>query len=155
VNHIKEIFSNLGIEPEYMEHEAVLTSEDASKTRGFSLKQGIKALLFTCNNEWVVVDVPADQKVNQKKVAEILNWSKGKIRMATAEEVEEKTGCMIGAVPPFGHKEKIKILVDEMIFDNDVSAFNIGLRTHSVNVKTELVKKVFDSLGVIWGDFVR
>jgi Ala-tRNA(Pro) deacylase len=155
VNRIKSIFSGLGIIPGYMEHVAVLTSEDASKTRGFSLRQGIKALLFTSKEEWVIVDVPADRKVNQKNVAELLGWSKGKTRMATADEVEEKTGCLIGAVPPFGHKEKIKILVDKTIFDNEKSAFNIGLRTHSVNVGTSLVRKVFDSLDVVYGDFVK
>ena len=111
VNKIKEIFKETNITPVYLEHEAVITSEDAAKTRGFELKQGIKAILFTNdNNEWIVVDVPADRKVDQKKVAGFLNWSKNKIRMATEEEVMQKTGCEIGAVPPFGHKEKIRIL---------------------------------------------
>ncbi|PIN87856.1 hypothetical protein COV12_01615 [Candidatus Woesearchaeota archaeon CG10_big_fil_rev_8_21_14_0_10_32_24] len=146
VNRIKQIFSKLNINPNYLEHEPVLTSEDASRTRGFSLKQGIKALVFTYNNEWVVVDILADQKVNLKKVAGILDWSKSKIRMATPEEVEMETGCIIGAVPPFGHKSETKILVDNHIFENDVSAFNIGLRTHSVIINTELMRKVFDCL---------
>ena len=88
VNRIKKIFSELQLHPTYREHAAVITSEEAARTRGDQLKEGIKALLFTNGKtQWVIVDVPADKKVDQKKVAEQVGWSKGKIRMATPEEV--------------------------------------------------------------------
>lgn len=137
----------------YLEHEAVTTSEDAARTRGFALKQGIKAIVLTNGNDWLVVDVPADKKVNMKAVAEQKGWSNGKTRMATAEEVMEKTGCEIGAVPPFGHKENIPLFVDKGVFENIESTFNIGLRTQSVKLKTVDVKKVFDILMAVIGNF--
>ena len=156
VNRIKKIFEQLHLHPTYREHEAVITSEEAAKTRGDLLKEGIKALLFTNgDNQWVIVDVPADQKVDQKKVAEKLGWSKGKVRMATAEEVMQKTGCEIGAVPPFGHKEKIQILVDINVYENQKSAFNIGLRTHSVKISTAEMKLVFQEVNAIEGNFSK
>ena len=155
VNRIEAFFASLDIHPTYLEHEPVITSEEAAQTRGFQLKQGIKALLFTDGNGWVVVDVPADKKVDQKKVAAALGWSKGKIRMATPEEVMEKTGCEIGAVPPFGHGQEIPLLVDVGVYNNEESAFNIGLRTHSVKIKTALMKKVFAELKAREGRFVK
>lgn len=156
VNRIKEIFEQLNLHPIYREHAAVITSEEAAKTRGDLLKEGIKALLFTNgNDEWVVVDIPADLKVDKKKVAEVLGWSKGKIHMATSEEVMQKTGCEIGAVPPFGHKEQIKILVDTGVYENQKSAFNIGLRTHSVKIPTPEMKIVFEKVKAIEGDFSK
>lgn len=156
VSGIKEFFSKLDIHPEYLEHEAVVTSEDAARTRGFELRQGIKSILFTNNsNEWVVADVPADKKINQNKVAEQMNWSKRRIRMATADEVLQKTGCEIGAVPPFGHKETIPIVVDKGIYGNQESDFNIGLRTQSVKIKTQLMKIVFEKLKAVEGDFAK
>ncbi len=186
VELIKKKFSLLNLEVEYLEHEEVITSEDAAKTRGFELKQGIKAILFTNNeNDWVVVDVPADKRVDQKKVAVEMEWSKSKIRMATEEEVMKITGCKIGAVPPFGHKEnfdpkfskeslnepnskgldqkinsnlpknEIKILVDLGIYDNEMNGFNIGLRTMSVRAKTSHMKTLFDSIGCVEGEFAK
>jgi len=156
VDRIKEFFKELGIEPVYIEHEAVITSEEAAKTRGFELKQGIKAILFTNNNnEWVLVNIPGDKKVDTKKVAEQIGWSKSKIRMASSEEVMDKTGCEIGAVPPFGHKEQLPIFVDKEVYGNKESAFNIGLRTHSVKIKTEYMKKVFDKIKAIEGNFSK
>ena len=153
VHRIKRIFQELGITPTYLEHQPVITSEEAARSRGFELKQGIKALLFTNEQEWIIVDLPADRKVDQKAVATFLGWSKAKIRMATPEEVLDKTGCEIGAVPPFGHKESIPLLVDLGIYNNQESAFNIGLRTHSVKIKTEWMKMIFEKIKAKEGRF--
>jgi len=156
MERIKKTFFELNLHPTYREHEAAITSEEAAKTRGDQLKEGIKALLFTNGeDQWVVVNVPADRKVDQKKVAEALGWSKGKVRMATQEEVMKKTGCQIGAVPPFGHKDKIQILFDAEIFENEMNSFNIGLRTDSVRIRSEEVKNVFDHVGAVEGEFTR
>ena len=156
VERIKDIFSELGLNPVYLEHEPVITSQDAARVRGISLKQGIKALLFTNDsNDWVIACVPADRKVNQKKVASSLSWQKKSIRMATPEEVLEKTGCEVGSVPPIGHKEKIKIIVDKDVYDNEESDFNIGLRTHSARIPTIEMKKAFYHVNASEGDFAR
>jgi prolyl-tRNA editing enzyme YbaK/EbsC (Cys-tRNA(Pro) deacylase) len=156
VERIKKLFSELKIIPVYLEHEAVVTSEDAARTRGFELKQGVKAILFTNDhNAWVITCIPADKKADIKRVAEQMGWSKSRIRMATSDEVIEKTGCEIGAVPPFGHKNKIPILVDLEVYSNTENAFNIGLRTHSVKIKTEDLRKVFAKVGAIEGTFSK
>ena len=75
--------------------------------------------------------------------------------MATPEEVIFQTGCEIGAVPPFGHKEIIPILVDFGVYDNHHNAFNIGLRTHSVKIKTELMRVVFEKVNAKEGIFSK
>ena len=155
VKRIKEVFSKLKLNTTYLEHEPVITSEDAAKIRGFELKQGIKAIVLTDESNFAIADISAHQKVDQKKVASQMGWSKGKIRMANEQEVMEKTGCELGAVPPFGHKTKLQILVDKGVFDNEISAFNIGLRTHSVKIPTEEMRIVFEHEKVIEGDFVK
>ena len=153
---IKSEFSRLSLHPTYLEHEAVTTSEEAAKTRGLKLKQGIKALLFTNGkNDWTIVNMPADQKADLKKICLKLGWSRTSIRMATKEKVEEMTGCEIGSVPPFGHKTLIPILVDRLVFDNKESAFTIGLRTNSVKIKTKEMKDLFEDIGAQEGDFVE
>lgn len=143
VERIKQKFATLKLNPVYREHAPAITSEEASKTRGDSLKQGIKALLFINEKEFIIVNLPADKKVDVKKVSEAMGWSKSAMRMATPEEVREKTGCDIGAVPPFGHKNSLPLLVDVGVYDNEESAFNVGLRTHSVRIQTKEMKLVF------------
>jgi len=154
VQRIKGIFSSLNLHPTYREHAAVVTSEEAAKTRGDQLQQGIKALLFTNDaDDWVIVNLPADKKVDKKIVADQLQWPKKKIRLATPEEVLEKTGCEIGAVPPFGHKQDLKLIVDLQIYANRESAFNIGLRTYSVKIPTSEMKVVFNQFKALEGTF--
>ena len=154
LKRIKEIFANENINVQYLKHKPVITSEDAAKQRRFELKQGVKAILFIDDKlNWVIVNIPADKKVDVKRVASFLGWSKNKIRMAKPEEILEKTGCEIGAVPPLGHKQQIKILIDKGIYDNKENAFNIGLRTHSVKIKTNSLKKIFEKIGALEGEF--
>jgi prolyl-tRNA editing enzyme YbaK/EbsC (Cys-tRNA(Pro) deacylase) len=156
LNRITQEFSRLNLNPVYFEHEPVITSEDAAKTRGFALKQGIKALLFTNGaDEWVIVDIPADKKVHLKKVAGTCGWSKKDIRMATPEEVIVITGCEIGSVPPFGHKTTVPILVDVGVYENTESAFNIGLQTHSVRILTAGMRILFKDLAATEGNFIK
>jgi prolyl-tRNA editing enzyme YbaK/EbsC (Cys-tRNA(Pro) deacylase) len=148
MERIKELFSKLDLHPTYLEHEPVVTSEDAAKTRGFELKQGIKALLFTNGRgDWVIVNVPAHKKAHLKKIAEMQGWSKKEIRMATPDEVVEITGCEVGSVPPFGHKAVLPLLVDRGVYENTESTFNIGLRTNSVRVPTQEMKILFTVQG--------
>ncbi|MFA6601846.1 MAG: YbaK/EbsC family protein [Candidatus Paceibacterota bacterium] len=156
LQNIKDEFSRLGLHPTYFEHEPVITSEDAAKTRGFELRQGIKSLLFTDGKDnWVIVDVPAHKKAHQKKVAEARGWTKKDIRMATPEEVLLITGCEVGSVPPFGHKTAIPIFVDRGVFENKESAFNVGLRTHSVKIATEEMRTLFKEIKATEGDFTK
>lgn len=156
VQTIKTILARLGLHPSYVEHEPVLTSEDAAKVRSMEVRQGIKSLLFTNGqNDWVIVDLPADQKADARKIAQARGWPRKTLRMAAPEEVIETTGCEIGAVPPFGHRRSLPLLVDRGVYDNTESAFNIGLRTQSLRIPTHEMKAVFDSLGAIEGDFVK
>ena len=156
VEKIKATFAELGISPTYLEHEPVITSEDAAKTRGFSLKQGIKAIVLTNGNgRWILANLPADKKVDIRKVAEAVSLSKKDLRMATPEEVLEITGCEVGSVPPFGHKTDLTIFVDKAVYDNEESAFNIGLRTHSVKALTKDMKTVFSAVGALEGNFAK
>lgn len=156
IERIKQKFAVLHLYPVYREHAPAITSEDASKHRGDAPKQGIKALLFTDDkNEFIIVNVPADKKVDSKKVAQAMNWSKSAIRMATPEEVMERTGCEIGAVPPFGHRHSLSLLIDTGIYENEESAFNIGLRTISVKIPTKEMKIVFQNENASEGSFTK
>ncbi len=156
VKKIKNLFAKEKFNVQYLEHEEVITSEDAAKTRGFELKQGIKAIVLTNGKgDFVVADISADKKVDVKKIAENCNWPKSSIRMATEDEVMEKTGCKMGAVPPFGHKENLKIFVDLGIYDNETSTFNIGLRTISVRINAPDVRKIFEDLNGTEGNFSK
>jgi len=155
VERIKKHFSSLNLHPTYLEHEEVRTSEEASKVRGCLLKEGIKSMVFTNGEDSVLVNLPANQKINVKAVRKTTGWSKKKTRMANEEEVIKITGCVPGSVPPFGHKTKLRILLDKKVFDNKTNSFNIGLKTHSAKVPTKEMKVLFESIRAEVGEFMK
>ncbi|HDD46539.1 MAG TPA: hypothetical protein ENG42_03610, partial [Candidatus Aenigmarchaeota archaeon] len=114
-----------------IKHKPVFTSEEAARARGVELRQGVKAMVFKLKEKFVVALVPADRKVDTKKLKKLVG---GKPKLASPEEVFAVTNCKIGAVPPFGHKTKLEIFADIGIFANDMVDFNAGLNEVSIQM---------------------
>ncbi|MCX7846142.1 MAG: YbaK/EbsC family protein, partial [Dictyoglomaceae bacterium] len=53
-------------------------------------------------------------RINEAEISKIVGEP---IKKGDAEFVKEKTGYIIGGVPPFGHKEYIETYIDEDLFD--------------------------------------
>ena len=75
----------------------------------------------------------ASKKFSWKLVKKVLKVKN--IRFATVEEVRSITGCLPGAVPPFGSAFGVQTVVDESLsMQGEVINFNCGLRTHSIRM---------------------
>ena len=59
------------------------------------------------------------------------------IGMAPREKAEALTGCVIGSIPPFTFTEKLGLLADPMIKENDEVVFNAGSLEKSIFMKME------------------
>ncbi len=147
---IKDLLNNSKIRYQLFEHEPVYTSEDAAKVRGTKLEQGAKALVIFADDEPVMVVLPANLKLDTKafkSAYEVKN-----LRMGTPNEVENLTGCQIGAVPPFGNIFKLPLYVDPHLGDNEEIAFNAGMHTKSVKMKyadfIKIAKPIFGDFAV-------
>ena len=142
INYLDE---NL-IKYQHLEHVEVKTSEEAAKVRGTRLEQGAKALLMFTDSNPVLIVMPASQKLNN--AAFKTQFKVKDLRMATPEEVLEVSGTQIGAVPPFGNLFGVKVFVDNGLLINEDIAFNAGLRTQSIIMKSvDFVKLVNPAIG--------
>ena len=148
---VEEIISLLKknqIEFEFFEHESVKTSLESARARkGFSLKQGVKALILQVGDKsgkhFIQVVLPGDKRFQNSKLRRVLNLSN--IRFATEEELFELTnGIQPGGVPPFGNLFGLKIYADKSIFDEEKIIFNCGDRRTSISIKSEDYKKLVD-----------
>jgi Ala-tRNA(Pro) deacylase len=132
---LKSLLDSSKISYEVMEHDAVFTSEEAAKTRGTELKQGVKALIVKTDNSFVQCNVPADSELNLEKVKGITKSQT--VGLATASEVKKVTDCSIGSVPPFGNLFSIPVYIDTHVKNNEIVAFNAGSHTKSIKMKAE------------------
>ena len=100
---------------------------------------------------FIVINIPADRILDWKKAKKALQAND--CRLAQEHEVKEKTNCEVGGVPPLG--DALPILADPKIFNEKTLEFNAGLKTKSIRVESNELKKVFDRLGVAYFDFVK
>ena len=95
---------------EFLEKENTATAKEAGKY----VKNVAKSIVFDLgSDEFIIVIVPGGMKVSRKKLRPIIK--KENIKLASADDVLLTTGFEIGAVPPIGHKNKIKCILDKQI----------------------------------------
>ncbi|MEM5316722.1 YbaK/prolyl-tRNA synthetase associated domain-containing protein [Paraburkholderia sp. JHI869] len=117
-----------------IEHPAEGRSDLVAAIRGTEPGQGAKAML--CKNKTddvglILAILPGDKKLDFKKVAAA--GSIKKATLATAEEAQRETGCVIGAIPPFTFSPHIKLVVDPGLIERFPEiAFNAGRLDKSI-----------------------
>ncbi|MBN2100795.1 aspartate--tRNA ligase [Candidatus Dojkabacteria bacterium] len=136
---VKSILDAAEVRYEVIEHKEVKTSEEAARVRGTSMDMAPKAMVMKKKSGgMVMVCVPADRKVNIKAVKDVVGEP---VEMASPEEVEDKLGVKVGAVPPFGKVFGIEMYLDREFWKKDEVVFNAGRRDRSIKMKaSDLIK---------------
>ena len=127
------LLSEQGATYRVVSHEAVGKCEAVSEIRGTALGQGAKALVCKVKgngvNQHVLAILSADQQASHI----------GGLRasLASPAEVDELTGCVFGAIPPFSFHPNLKLVADPLLFERfHEIAFNAGLLEKSVIMDT-------------------
>ena len=143
--NIKRILTEKNIEFEEFQHEAVHTSEQATRVRGLkSGREVIKSMIFkTETGKFILVLNPGDRKVDTKKIAKMENAKH--LSIAKPEEVEKVTGVPIGCVAPFGLKTKLKTYLNEELLKSEYLYFNPGLHTKTVEIRAADLLQVLEN----------
>lgn len=103
---------SLGVAVEPREFpESTHTAADAAAAVGVEVGRIVKSLVFTVDDDVVVALVSGPNRLDEAKLAAVAGGEKA--RRADADEVREATGFPIGGVPPFGHRRKLRVFVDE------------------------------------------
>ncbi len=98
----------------------------AAEALGVSPDRIIKSLVFMAGDEPVLVIAGGPDRVDRRRLAEILGLPPGKVRLATPEEVLAATGYPVGGVPPVGHARPIKVYVDRRVAQAPATVFGGG-----------------------------
>jgi Ala-tRNA(Pro) deacylase len=128
--HLERWLHEHGARFRLMEHPPVFTSEAAARVRGTPIEAGAKALVLKANEDPVHVVLPGHRRVDNARLRAILGTRT--LRFATPEELLALTGCVPGAVPPFGNLFGLPVLVDEELTLREEIAFNAGSNAVSI-----------------------
>ncbi|MDF1479904.1 YbaK/EbsC family protein [Leifsonia sp. H3M29-4] len=99
------------IEPREMD-ASTHTAAQAAAALGCGVEAIVKSLLFLRDDEPVLVLASGPNRVDTTLLAELLG---GEVRMADAKRVKAETGSSIGGVPPLGHPEPLRTVMDETL----------------------------------------
>jgi prolyl-tRNA editing enzyme YbaK/EbsC (Cys-tRNA(Pro) deacylase) len=94
--------------------DSTRTSAEAAAAIGCSVAQIAKSIIFTYEHHdsvlAVMVVASGINRVDEKKVEALIGLPVSK---ADADFVRQQTGFVIGGVPPIGHAQTLRILIDE------------------------------------------
>lgn len=91
------------------------TAKEAADQIGCAVGQIAKSIIFKDGNGQPVLIIASGKNyVDEKVVKKEIKNSVGK---ADAEFCKEVTGFVIGGIPPFGHKQKIRTFIDADLMD--------------------------------------
>ncbi len=96
-------------------HEHTATVEDAARVLKVATGQIIKSLVFVADGQPLLVVNNGLARVDRRKLAAVLDMSRRRVKFATAEQALEITGFVVGSMPPFGHRRKLRTLIDPAV----------------------------------------
>jgi len=122
-----------GVPFRVLEHAPVRTSAEVAAVRGTPLEAGAKALVVRADDRPVHLVLPADRRVDNARLRALLDARR--LRFVTLDELATLTGCVPGAVPPFGNLFGLEVLVDEQLTRCEEIAFSAGSRAVSITMR--------------------
>jgi prolyl-tRNA editing enzyme YbaK/EbsC (Cys-tRNA(Pro) deacylase) len=104
------------------------TAQDAADAIGCTLGQIVKSLVLVCDGSPVVVLVPGDRRVDQRRVARAADARRA--RIARPDEVVAATGFEPGGVAPFPLERVGLVLMERALLRHGVVWCGAGSEHH-------------------------
>ena len=123
-----------------VEHESEGRTEYIARIRGNRVEQAVKSIVVMIRfgkNEarYALANVPGDCRVDLKGIRDLFGGTQA--AFAPREKAEELTGCVIGSIPPFSFNDKLEVLADPLIQQNEEVVFNAGRLDRSIFMRCE------------------
>lgn len=133
-DQLRDLLESHGAHFRVIEHPPEGKSDEVARIRGTTAGQGAKAMLCMSKDNaevFVLAVLPGNRKLDFRKVAEAVGLKK--VTLANPEGAALETGCRIGAIPPFTFSQRIRLVVDPaLVQENAEIAFNAGCLDRSI-----------------------
>jgi prolyl-tRNA editing enzyme YbaK/EbsC (Cys-tRNA(Pro) deacylase) len=141
---LKQFLSDNSIHAEHLSFQQSCHSvEEAAKAANVNPDDFIKNIcLIDLNGNLIVAIVKGEDRASTSRVGEILKLQRP--RIATPEEILEKTGYPCGGTPSFGYHAIF--LIDQRVMEKEVVYSGGGSENSLIKISTKELQKVNNGL---------
>ncbi|OGO69994.1 MAG: hypothetical protein A2Z49_02815 [Chloroflexi bacterium RBG_19FT_COMBO_56_12] len=93
------------------------TVETAAQAVGAQERQIVKSILFLVDDQPVLAIACGTAYIDRRAIADLYGVGKKRVKLASPEEVMMLSGYEVGAMPPFGHRQPLRSLLDKRILE--------------------------------------
>jgi prolyl-tRNA editing enzyme YbaK/EbsC (Cys-tRNA(Pro) deacylase) len=127
------------------------TVEAAAQAVSARPEQIIKSILFIVDGQPVLAIACGLSAIGRRPIADLYQVGKKRVKLASSEMVLEISGYVVGAMPPFGHRQPLTTLIDQRVLDVSEAyagggADNVLLRINPQEILRVTGAKVLDML---------
>ena len=135
-----------GIAYEMVEHEQAFGAASEATASGVPPDNAAKSVLLHDEEGYRLAVILASDRLDLRKLGELLDTRKAKLRLATEEEMRaDFPDFELGAIPPFGEMLPAPEIVDRQVLDHDRVLCNGGDHTHSVLLDPKEIVRAADA----------
>jgi len=133
---LKEYMREKGIRGEivWLKPGEAKTSAEAARAVGCELGQIAKNIILVGESGVILVITSGDKRVDLDKVSRVIGE---RVKLASPKRVLEETGFPVGGVPPFGHRRKLRTIIDPSIRRYDYVYTSGGSEDTLLKIETE------------------
>ncbi len=116
---VQDILEALGFSCYVVElPDSTRTAREAAQAIGCRVEQIVKSLVFKGRrtNKPLLVVASGTNRVNEQRLSQLAGEP---VEKADADFVRQRTGFVVGGVPPVGHTERIETFIDEDLLKYD------------------------------------
>ncbi len=133
---ILDLLRQEGIEFTLHEHEAVRTIEDAQGRAAHLVDGLIKTIVFKIKDDgWVLAGVPAQARIDYRKLAAALGVNRRQLRSVSPEEIEQELGFRIGGVGPIPVQADVRAIFDASFLSVEFARCGSGRNTETLELR--------------------
>ena len=129
----------------FIEKAETIHTSDAAEATGIDLHRITKNLVSkTDKDEFVMLIIPGDKKVNLKKAAKTLDVKN--VQVIPFAEADKISGYPPGGTPSIGYKTKMRVLVDRTLLNYETVYCGGGSRDRLLELKVEDVIRLNNAI---------
>jgi Cys-tRNA(Pro)/Cys-tRNA(Cys) deacylase len=142
---LEKKLNDLGVWYRFIDKEETTHTADASRVTGIDIHKITKNLVSkTSNDDYSLLIVPGDRKVDLKKAAKALNVKK--VRLIPFLEAEKISGYPPGGTPSIGLVNEVKTVLEKDLTQFKTFFCGGGTRNKLLELRTEEIIKVSNAI---------